>query len=760
MATEEIGARLSLKDRRQFSTDANRAARDVEGIGNEAAKSERKARGLGSTLSSLGKGVKALGGLAIRTGAIMGGVAAAGIGAFATMGIKAFSSAEQAEISFTTMLGSAKKAQAFLAQLEDFAAKTPFEMQGLTQSAQGLLAFGFAAKDVLPMMTAIGDASAALGAGDDGMDRMVRAMGQIQAKGKASAEDLMQLAELGVPVWDMLAKKLGTDVPTAMKKVSKGQVDAKTTIDALLTGMNARFGGLMAKQATSVGGLWSTLQDNVRIASKRAIEPFGDDIKRVMTEAVAYLDKVGDWMSKKFPGYVKNFRKRVPELTSAFKSGDANEFAVTLDGMLGGTGKLVGPLHEVYSAGKDLWTVFSQLLLPVVKDLTSGLPSFVTPLGAARDLLGWMADNARALQPWLKGIILAWIAWRTAVILHSAAVTVHTGIMKVHTAWTKIATAAGWAHETYQRVARSTLMTWVGVKGIELAAWIRSTAATVAHTVATLASAAAMKVVRGAVIAWTVVQRALNTALFSNPIGLVVLAIVALVAIFIVAYKHSETFRNIVNGAFHAVLGAAQAVWSWLQANWPLLLAILTGPIGWAVLVIAKNWDSIMAGATAVKNWIVGAFNSVVDFFTGLPGRISAAAVGLWDGLKDAFKGVINFIIDAWNSLDFGISLTVPDWVPGVGGKGWHVSDVIPDLPRLHTGGQTTAGGAAIIQPDEEMVVLPPAASVIPTPAGQVPAEALGGGQPSGPIVVPVYIDGKKVAEAVWDHTRDEVARR
>src|SRR5919202_610426 len=116
---------------------------------------------------------------------------------------------EQANIGFTTMLGSGEKAQAFLGDLQKFAASTPFELPGLIQTSQQLLAFGFDANKVIPMMTAIGDSVAALGAGPDVMQGITLALGQMQAKGKVSAEEMNQLAERGIPAWKYLASAIG-----------------------------------------------------------------------------------------------------------------------------------------------------------------------------------------------------------------------------------------------------------------------------------------------------------------------------------------------------------------------------------------------------------------------------------------------------------------------------------------------------------------------------------------------------------------------
>ena len=74
------------------------------------------------------------------------------------MGMKTASTMQQARIGFTNMLGSADKADTMLKQLSDFAAKTPFEFPELVKSSQRMMAMGFAAKDVIPTLTAVGDA--------------------------------------------------------------------------------------------------------------------------------------------------------------------------------------------------------------------------------------------------------------------------------------------------------------------------------------------------------------------------------------------------------------------------------------------------------------------------------------------------------------------------------------------------------------------------------------------------------------------------
>lgn len=205
-------------------------------------------QGLVTAFAGLGAGLLAVGGASVKMAADM----------------------EQSRIAFTTMLGDGQKAEAFLQDLSDFAAATPFELPGLIDASKKMLAFGFTAQQVRPLLTAVGDAVAGLGGGTAEIDRVTLALGQMQAKGKVSAEEMNQLAELGIPGWQMIADQLGISIPEAMKKAQAGTISATAAIPALVEGMSKKFGGMMEKQSQSLAGLWSTAVDNIG-ASMRVI---------------------------------------------------------------------------------------------------------------------------------------------------------------------------------------------------------------------------------------------------------------------------------------------------------------------------------------------------------------------------------------------------------------------------------------------------------------------------------------------------------
>ncbi|MCX7934951.1 MAG: tape measure protein, partial [Planctomycetota bacterium] len=189
-------------------------------------------------------------------------------------------------------MGDAQAAEKMLADLAAFAADTPFEMKGLLAATKRLLAFGFAAQDIIPMLAAIGDAAAMLGIGEEGVNRLTIAIGQMQAKGKVSAEEMLQLAEAGVPAWQFIADAIGTDIPTAMKLAEQGAIDSTTGINAVLMGMQQKFQGGMEAMSKTIAGLVSTIKDNVSMV----MVEIGDSIAKNLN-LVEKLQGMADWLS-------------------------------------------------------------------------------------------------------------------------------------------------------------------------------------------------------------------------------------------------------------------------------------------------------------------------------------------------------------------------------------------------------------------------------------------------------------------------------
>lgn len=182
----------------------------------------------------------------IKSGA---GMAAVAIGAATTamvgIGVKANMTAETAERSFGILLKSAEDAKRMVKDLQVLAETSPFDFDGMQQSAKTLLGMGFAGSQVIPMLQRLGDTVAAVGGNTDQLKGIALAIGQIQTKGKVSAEEMNQLAERGVAGWDLLSQELGKSKVELMKMAENGELFADKALPAIMNGLEKRFGGSM-----------------------------------------------------------------------------------------------------------------------------------------------------------------------------------------------------------------------------------------------------------------------------------------------------------------------------------------------------------------------------------------------------------------------------------------------------------------------------------------------------------------------------------
>ncbi|WP_156718159.1 hypothetical protein [Nocardioides sp. Leaf307] len=158
-----------------------------------------------------------------------------------------------------------------------------------------------------------------------------------------------------------------------------------------------------------------------------------------------------------------------------------------------------------------------------------------------------------------------------------------------------------------------------------------------------------MKVSQAVTTAVTVAQRILNGTMRANPIGLVITAIGLLVAGFILAYKKSETFRNIVNGAFNGIKKVTQKVF-------PVIKTVIV-TVFKAVFTAIKTYVNIYkAIITTAWNIIKAATKAAWNIFKSAVLNPVKAVVGF---VRSAMGNVRGFVSNAWNAAK---SLTASVW--------------------------------------------------------------------------------------------------
>ena len=205
---------------------------------------------------------------------------------------------------------------------------------------------------------------------------------------------------------------------------------------------------------------------------------------------------------------------------------------------------------------------------------------------------------------------------------------------------------------------------------VSAASATRQALATAASRVAMVASAAASRTMAAA-------QWVLNAAMNANPISLIVIALVALGAAFVVAWNKSETFRNIVTGAWDAIKGAALGVWNWMRDSlWPGIQGVwdnLSSGFSAVKDSIVKTWDGITAKFTEAWNWVSGVFKSwwggVVTVISWPIDSAKGWITKHWDGITGKFTSVKNWVFGAFKSWWNGVVRLI-SW-PVDSAKGW-----------------------------------------------------------------------------------------
>jgi tape measure domain-containing protein len=201
---------------------------------------------------------------------------------------------ETSKIGFETLLGGSDKALEHLSSLQAFANKTPFQFEDLVGASQRMQAFGFASGDVIPILTAVGDAVSSTGAiSKESLDGVLLALGQMKTKGKVSAEEMNQLAERGLPAWELLAKAIGKTVAQTQKLAERGQLNGGAAVSAIAAQMERKYGGQMARVSNTYTGRMSNLEDIRQQAQGKATESLTRDISETIGAALNQGDLAG-----------------------------------------------------------------------------------------------------------------------------------------------------------------------------------------------------------------------------------------------------------------------------------------------------------------------------------------------------------------------------------------------------------------------------------------------------------------------------------
>ena len=303
---------------------------------------------------------------------------------------------ETTQTAFKTMLGSSAAMLETLGDIKKLAMETPFEFPELATAGKMLLAFGETAKSIPDTLRRIGDVSSAIAAP---IGEIAEIYGKARTQGQLFAEDINQLTGRGIPIIREFAKILGLPEGAIKKLAEEGKITFPLLDQAFrnLTGNGGQFFNMMAEQAKTSAGLWSTLQDGVNELFLALGTPLNDAIKPVLTDAISLADQlkpvvadIGQHMGVALSA-VRDFIAEAKE-----GSGMASAMGDALWAMLQNVAsKMMLPFKAAWAGAASLGTDLIAWLTPVGEWLAAKMESAAMAFG--RVLMKQLAEVFEAL---------------------------------------------------------------------------------------------------------------------------------------------------------------------------------------------------------------------------------------------------------------------------------------------------------------------------------------------------------------------------
>lgn len=357
-----------------------------------ASSADDKLRGLSKTVTTkLGRAFSSMGRLATGTLkgigrqvlSLKGAIVGLGLGLLAKSAVDTASGFEQMQISLDTITKG--KGEETFRMLNEWALQMPVNTQKAIDSYRLMLAMGL--KPTIEQMTILVDTASALGGGEEAMQGISRALGQMAAKGKVSAEELMQLAERGVPAMQILADRFGN--------VETSTLDAGETVQALFEGMEQLYGGQSQKQMSTYAGLVEAIKGYWTEFVKNVMESGVFDY--IKTHLDNIVSKIQEWYSS---GQLKEWAKQVGDKIIEALEGVKRKAMLLYDWFLNNWPNIIQDFKEDFKETTEKAKEIGKALLWVIR--------------TAKKAYNWVSEVGGKLLSSLSGMMTGEIANKLA----------------------------------------------------------------------------------------------------------------------------------------------------------------------------------------------------------------------------------------------------------------------------------------------------------------------------------------------------------
>jgi len=257
---------------------------------------------------------------------VAGIVSVTAILAGAIKGIEFNKAAEQAQVAFTVMTGSAAKATKTLKELKDFANKTPLEFKDLRQSTQTLIQFGVSAEDAVKTIKMLGDVS---GGNAEKLQSLALAFGKVSAQGRVTGENVMMMIDAGFNPLKEISDRTGESMQSLQKRMEAGKLSSNELTESFkaATSQGGMFNGMLEKQGQTLAGAQSTFNDAVdtffgeaMAGASGPLTKMFQDLSKLLADITPAVKDIGTVFGQQL-GFIVEIIKPIAELIKAMPSG-------------------------------------------------------------------------------------------------------------------------------------------------------------------------------------------------------------------------------------------------------------------------------------------------------------------------------------------------------------------------------------------------------------------------------------------------------
>ena len=530
--------------------------------------------------------------------------------------------------------------------MQDYATKTIYSASDMASTFSQMAAIG--REDSGQLVEAMGGLAASAENPKQAMKSLSQQMVQALAKPKITWQDFRIMMEQAPAGISAVAKEMGLSLNELITKIQDGQIKTEDFAEAF-----KRAGMSMQGMATSyktidqaLDGLKETLANKLKPAfdalSKagiKALEAIMNqldkiDFKKLATGLEEVLNKIDfNAIVEKIASFVSTSVAKIKE----FWQGFSNTSAIA---------DFKKALSEVWEAIKKVASALSG------GDMASFGEKIGKGLSIASQAIQSFAKVVQSLSPdQIRAIASAFLAFKTAQRTTKLATDALIGLRGAVSATKYVfggMVNAGNVGKALFGIAR-------GSKAASSALYFMSETSTLA------------KVAVGGLNIFSKIGGWIGPAVtaivgFLGPVGLVIAAIVAIGAAFVVLWNKSEGFRNFFIGLWDGIVNVASSAWQKIQSAWSGLVEWFSNLWNSVKETASNAWNSFVEKARPVIDAIKSAWNTISEFFSNLWNIITEGSTAAWNGfvefltpivetIKGLWTGFSEFMSTIWNSI-------------------------------------------------------------------------------------------------------------